>query len=629
MKIRKNHIHLLIMLFAVSSLLVHSPPQAFAEEEGVIATISVGDSPNEIAFDSENNRMYVTNYNDDTVSVINTATNSVIATVFIGNTPNGIAFDSENNRMYYSLGNWLADATKRIRFIDTADHSVSANIATAEPIANGIAFDSKNDRMYVVNWNGWGRVDVPAPDNASVSVINTANNSEIATITVGDYSYEIAFDSANDRMYVTNYADDTVSVISTATNSVIATVSVGDSPLGMAFDSANNRMYVANLVDDTVSVINTATNAVDATISVGTNPYGIAFDSANNRMYVTNQSDDTVSVIDTATNSVIDTIPVGDTPHGIAFDPVNNRMYVTNRVDDTVSVIGTLTDTDTEKKSSSDCYDCEAPKLTKVELHISSSPFDYVWNFPIDDPLSMRYDNITPITANPGDEIEITLDVIDDKSVHLLPTSGIYTNFMERPNDMNLFFVNNFDENHNTSTSFYEWNRNYDDVAYDYADSVTWSSPEISYVESPVTTQTPFELLNDELVIEHFIISFKMKFDDPMSPSQVWVSAADYYGQTFKVPLPLTLEILGDEPIDFTLNLNQKVLGYFNEPVLLSMLNEWNQSSQDVSELSSILGVDGELPQWVVPLAIWTAEGKITPAEMIIAIEILINQYSE
>ncbi|HJL67620.1 MAG TPA: hypothetical protein QGI48_03030, partial [Nitrosopumilus sp.] len=173
---------------------------------------------------------------------------------------------------------------------------------------------------------------------------------------------------------------------------------------------------------------------------------------------------------------------------------------------------------------------------------------------------------------------------------------------------------------------FYEWNRNYDDVAYDYADSVTWSSPDISYVESPVTILSPYISYDDVLIKEHFIISFKMKFDDPMRPSQVWVSAADYYGQSFKVPLPLTLEILGDEPIDFTLNLNQKVLGYFNEPVLLSMLNEWNQSSQDVSELSSILGVDGELPQWVVPLAIWTAEGKITPAEMIIAIEILINQ---
>ena len=194
MKLEKNRIHLLIMLFAVSSLLVHSPPEAFAEEEGVIATITVGGSPNAIAFDSENNRMYVTNYNDDTVSVINTADNSVIATVFIGNTPNDIAFDSTNDRMYYSLGNWIADASKRIRTIDTADHSVSANIATAEPIAHGIAFDSKNDRMYVVNWNEWGRVDVPAPDNATVSVINTANNSEIATITVGDGSHDIAFD---------------------------------------------------------------------------------------------------------------------------------------------------------------------------------------------------------------------------------------------------------------------------------------------------------------------------------------------------------------------------------------------------------------------------------------------------
>ena len=179
MKLEKNRIHLFILLFAVSSLLVHFPSEAFAEEEGVITTISVGSSPNAIAFDSENNRMYVTNYNDDTVSVINTADNSVIATVTIGNTPNDIAFDSTNDRMYYSLGNWLADASKRIRFIDTADHSVSANIATAEPIAHGIAFDSKNDRMYVVNWNEWGRVDVPAPDNATVSVINTANNSEL------------------------------------------------------------------------------------------------------------------------------------------------------------------------------------------------------------------------------------------------------------------------------------------------------------------------------------------------------------------------------------------------------------------------------------------------------------------
>jgi hypothetical protein len=290
-----------------------------------------------------------------------------------------------------------------------------------------------------------------------------------------------------------------------------------------------------------------------------------------------------------------------------------------------------------EKNGSSECYDCEAPRLVKVQVGITSNKNasddsmthvmkeEYAWNFPINAPLSMRDDNITPITANPGDEIEITLDVIDNKSVHLLPTSGIYTNFMERPNNMNLFFANNFDENHNTSTSFYEWNRNYDDVAYDYADSVTWRNPDISYTQFPVTAQTPFGLLNDDLVIEHFVISFKMKFTDSMTPSQIWVSAADYSGQTFKVSLPLTLEILGDEPPDLTSNLNQEVLGYFSEPVLLSMLYQWSETSNEMSELSSILGVNGELPQWTANLATWTVEEKITSAEMIIAIEHVIN----
>ena len=72
-------------------------------------------------------------------------------------------------------------------------------------------------------------------------------------------------------MYVTNTNDDTVSVINTANNSVIATISVGDHPTDLAFDSANNRMYVTNVSDDTVSVINTANNSVIATIPVGEN----------------------------------------------------------------------------------------------------------------------------------------------------------------------------------------------------------------------------------------------------------------------------------------------------------------------------------------------------------------------
>ena len=39
MKIRKNRIHLFILLFAVSSLLVYFPSEAFAAEEGDITAV--------------------------------------------------------------------------------------------------------------------------------------------------------------------------------------------------------------------------------------------------------------------------------------------------------------------------------------------------------------------------------------------------------------------------------------------------------------------------------------------------------------------------------------------------------------------------------------------------------------
>ena len=52
---------LLLLPFVIPVLV----DDAFAEDNTVIATITVGDSPTSIAFDSENNRMYVLNRGDE------------------------------------------------------------------------------------------------------------------------------------------------------------------------------------------------------------------------------------------------------------------------------------------------------------------------------------------------------------------------------------------------------------------------------------------------------------------------------------------------------------------------------------------------------------------------------------
>ena len=590
MKIGKNHIHLFVLLFAVCSLLVHSPPEAFAEEEGVITTISVGRLPNQIAFDSENNRMYVTNHNDDTVSVIDTATYSVTATVFIGNTPNGIAFDSTNDRMYYSLGNWLADITKKIRFIDTADHSVSSNIATAEPIAWGIAFDSENNRMYVVNWNGWGREypRIVAPDNATVSVINTANNSEIATITVGDKSRGIAFDSTNNRMYVTNLADDTVSVINTANNSVIATVSVGDAPDGIAFDSTNNRMYV------------------------------------------TNQSDDTVSVIDTANNSVIDTIPVGDAPDGIAFDPINNRMYVTNRGDDTVSVIGILPPTTSSGESSDDELMNPSPHLVD-EILVSVGP---------NKAIVTDTDYLPNIQIQKGDSITITLNVVDEGPVldtntfygqSDIESVSLYTNFGPRPGGMNLYYANHLNDQHDTSKTFYEWYQYKDDVIYDFENTVSWEEAVVTTEDKFTISITDTEAETTSSTEDKLTITFSATWNELMPKSEIIVKVVDSDMGYSTTTLPFTLQVGEyDQSYEdlFGTSTNYRFVPLITESNVRESIQQWVDPSSEMSDekFTQSLGIqEAELPEYVKNLAQWVVEDKIDLADLIIAIEYLIN----
>jgi YVTN family beta-propeller protein len=120
--------------------------------------LPAGSAPFGIAFNPSNGNMYMTNFNSDSVSVINPATNAVISTIPVGSAPFGIAFNPNN-------GN-----------------------------------------MYVTN-----------AGNNTVSVINPSTNTFVATIPVGSAPFGIAFNPNNGNMYVTNAGGKTISVIAPLT----------------------------------------------------------------------------------------------------------------------------------------------------------------------------------------------------------------------------------------------------------------------------------------------------------------------------------------------------------------------------------------------------------------------------
>ena len=277
----------------------------------VTDTIRTGNSPYEISFSPEGKKVYVANWESGTVSVIDSSTKNVIDTVDLGGSPGGVAVNPAGTEVYVTNV-----ANNTVSVIDTATNNVKGTLKVGNYPA-GIAVSPDGTKIYVTNT---GNIEVPGN---SVSVINTLDNS-METVTVGRGPSGVAVTPDGKKVYVSNSDDGTVSVIDTATNTPTATVDVGNSSWGVAVNPSGTEVYVANLgdtelnLDGYVSVINTSIDRVVATVPAGKKPYKVTVHPEGTKVYVTNQGSNTVSIIDAATKEFLDTVTAGSRPWGVA-----------------------------------------------------------------------------------------------------------------------------------------------------------------------------------------------------------------------------------------------------------------------------------------------------------------------
>ena len=66
----------------------------------VSAIITVGSSPGGVSVSPDGSKVYVANYSSNTVSVINTATNTVLTTIAVGTHPVGIIVSPDGSKVY-------------------------------------------------------------------------------------------------------------------------------------------------------------------------------------------------------------------------------------------------------------------------------------------------------------------------------------------------------------------------------------------------------------------------------------------------------------------------------------------------------------------------------------------------
>jgi YVTN family beta-propeller protein len=268
---------------------------------------STGDSPYGVGVAFDGARGYVTNVRDDTLTVIDTPTNTVDASVPVGDGPAGVVVSPTGGHVYVS--NYLAGT---VSVVDAATLATTETIPVG-PNADGVAITPDGKRLYVAH-------DIVGP--GTVSVVDTATNTEIAEIPTGSTPTAVAVTPDGAKLVVVNKFSNNVAVVDTASNAVIGTVPVSFIPHGVAISPDGTRAYVTNSENNTLSVVDLVNLTHVVQIPVGSRPISVAVTPDGTKAYVTNFNSGTVSIVDTATLSVVGTVPVGVNPVGIAIHSV-------------------------------------------------------------------------------------------------------------------------------------------------------------------------------------------------------------------------------------------------------------------------------------------------------------------
>jgi DNA-binding beta-propeller fold protein YncE len=347
------------------------------------ATVPVGSAPLGIFADHVDHTVYVANFNDNTVSMINSATCTGFQlagcptqpppTVGVGNGPGDIDVNEVTHSVYVTILRGLSVF---------AEKSCNATVQTGcgnvgEAVAPGIGtpactnvnsacggfsakVDVNNNTIYETD--GTTTVTVFSGRTCQASDLAGCAAEQPGTVTVAppnDAGFEVslwvAVDAPLHTVYVANQKDDDLSAINANIcngNNLQAcatlnppTIHTGEDPESVALNPDTQTLYTANQVTGDVSVIDASRCNAAITSGCRHAPPAVALsagpltaDPAAGTVYVATGTD-TVSMIDSRTCNAYarqgctptpPAVTVGTFPAGIAINRQTHTVYVAN-----------------------------------------------------------------------------------------------------------------------------------------------------------------------------------------------------------------------------------------------------------------------------------------------------------
>lgn len=360
----------LVVIALVAGVVLLVSPRASDRAAG--GALTVGLDPDAIAVDPNTHHVFVLNYADGTISMIDPRHGSTVRSLALSSSTSPTGFDitvsGANERVFVANGGDAVrvldavsgrllrethlsgrtpaffardDRTNRIFVTETSPANVGAGSTvsvldartgawirrSAAGVGPGpVAVDERTGHIFVQDLGASTVVMLDARSGVPLRTIALGGPSILTQVNVigNPLPAFIGVDAATSRVFVGRYG--AVTMLDSHTGTILKTVQVGRIPIAMDIDARTARVFVLNK-KDVVSVLDARTGALLQTMRVGHSPWALTVAAAVNRVYVANAGDDTVSVMD-GYGRVLHVVPGGLSPRAVAVDASLHQVYI-------------------------------------------------------------------------------------------------------------------------------------------------------------------------------------------------------------------------------------------------------------------------------------------------------------
>ena len=285
--------------------------------------------------------IFVTNFGDDTVSVIDGDLDREVQVIKVGHAPQALAARARDplvavaNRQGGTIT--LIDPVKRAALTEgvhvplgpedvvfTVDGRqlitnsyyektvTFVDVATRTAVGSPLSFAVRPRRLKV-SPDGTRLYALLYDPQGAVAVIDLATRGVIATVPVGKFPTDFALTPDGRTLFAASFDDQKVTAIDTVSLKSTATYQI-ETGFGLLVHPTRPLLYSMLSFEDEVLVFDYATGKTVANVDVGTYPVYSAITPDGRYLYVVNEDANNLTKVDTATNTKVEKIAVGTQP---------------------------------------------------------------------------------------------------------------------------------------------------------------------------------------------------------------------------------------------------------------------------------------------------------------------------